>query len=107
MTDGDKQIYIKRILDFYLALPDTPQRFSRHDRQLAQQLCENNINADAVENAMLLATLRRSRRKPDDPPLGPIRSMHYFRNVIQEVLQDPLPAGYAEYMRRSLAKAPK
>ncbi len=39
MKDDD-DCYVKKLLDLYLGLPQTPSRASRDDRRLAQQLCQ-------------------------------------------------------------------
>ena len=44
------------------------------------------IPLTTVETALLLASLRRANRRPDALPLGPIRSLHYFLPVIEELL---------------------
>jgi hypothetical protein len=43
-------------------------------------------------------------RRPDLPPLSPIRSLAYFQPVISELLQQPLPTGYVDYLRLKLRK---
>jgi len=55
--------------------------------------------------AFLLASARRAARHPDAIPLGPIRSLHYFSPVIEELLQTPLRHSdtYLAYLRSKLA----
>ena len=48
------------------------------------------IPLTTVETAFLLASVRRAARRPDAIPLGPIRSLHYFLPVIEELLHTPL-----------------
>jgi len=38
------------------------------------------------------------------PPLAPIRSLAYFQPVIAELQQQPLPAGYLDYLRLKFQK---
>ncbi len=56
-----------------------------------------------VVAAILLATARRLLRSPEATKLGPIRSLHYFAPVIEEVRSNPLSESYLEYLRRKLA----
>jgi hypothetical protein len=58
---------------------------------------------DGDEFAMLAAS-RRCFRVPDAPPLAPIRSMHCFVPVIEEVLINPLDDSYVEYLKSKLMK---
>ena len=53
-----------------------------------------------------LAAARRCFRAPDVHPLAPIRSMHYFIAVIDEVLANPLDAGYVAYLKSKLKSLP-
>ncbi len=55
-----------------------------------------------VESAFLLASLRRLIRPKDVPPLSPIRSLAYFLPAIEELLADPSPDNYLEYLRLKL-----
>lgn len=101
--DTEPTFYVKTVLDLYLALPETPTRASRSDRALALHLFEQTVPVSTVEAALLLATGRRLYRPNDAPPLGPIRSLHYFLPVIQEITAQPLAPTYVEYLRRKLA----
>ena len=50
----------------------------------------------------LLASLRRLLRPVDLPALSPIRSLAYFQPVIQELLSNPAPDNYLDYLRYKL-----
>lgn len=100
----DKSVYVQQVLARYLALPHTPARYSRLDRQLAEQLWTRGVRVQDLEAAMLLATGRRLLRSPQMPPLGPIRSLHYFLPVLEEVTRQPLPESYLHYLRRKVAQ---
>lgn len=102
MTD-DPQSYVKSVLVSYLSLPDTPTRVSRFDRRLALELFQRAVPRPTVEAAFLLASARRICRPADAPPLGPIRSLHYFLPVIEEVLLQPPASDYLRYLRSKLA----
>jgi hypothetical protein len=57
-----------------------------------------------VQEAFLLATARRCLRAPDAAPLAPVRSLHYFVPVIEEIMATPLLVGYADYLKWKLRK---
>ena len=101
--DNDARLYVKTVLDLYLALPETPTRVSRFDRSLALQLFQRAVPRSTIDTAFLLASARRLCRPPDAPSLGPIRSLHYFLPVIEEIIHHPLPDGYVQYLRHKLA----
>ena len=102
----DRDAYRQTLIDLYLHLPDTPCRLSRFDLRLVRQLWERQIPLTVVETAFLLASLRRAARHPDAIPLGPIRSLHYFLPVIEELLAHPVPESYLLYLRSKVALRP-
>jgi len=59
-----------------------------------------------IEAAFLLASARRAARRPDAMPLGPIRSLHYFLPVIEELLANPVPDSYLAYLRSKVTLRP-
>ena len=99
----NNQLYVDKLLELYLALPDTPSRASRYDRQLAYKLHRQNVSLEIVEAAFLLGSSRRIFRDPTYPPLGSIRSLHYFLPLIEEIIATHPPDDYLRYLRRKLA----
>jgi len=95
--------YVRAVLTAYRQLPDTPDRPRPPDRRLARQLHDRDIPLNTVKDAILLAAARRLIRPPQAPQLSPIRSLYYFVPVIEELLDKPLPDGYAAYLRRKIA----
>jgi hypothetical protein len=93
--------YVCAVRDFYTRLPHTAGRFSRSDRQLAAALFQRDIPFDTVRSAMLLAIAHRLYRQ--GAPLPTIRSLHYFLPVIEEILRQPLPRGYVQYLEYKIA----
>jgi hypothetical protein len=106
-TDAGR-IYVEAALDRYLWLPGTPARSSRHDRLLARTLYERGVPLAVIHTALLLGAARRAFRSQEAPRLPPIRTLHYFLPLIDEVLEDPPAPGYAQYLEgkvRPLADA--
>ncbi|HKZ76840.1 MAG TPA: hypothetical protein VJ124_00845 [Pyrinomonadaceae bacterium] len=95
--------YVETVLARYRKLPDTPNRHSRYDRRLALQLYPQQLPLSLIDNAFLLATARRLLRDPSYPPHNPIRSLHYFLPVIEELLDQSPPPAYFAYLRSKLA----
>lgn len=94
--------FVSRVLSLYLGLPDVAaRRASRLDRELAGTLFHRGLSLDQIEAAMLLAQLRRSARPT---PLPPIRSLHYFIPVIDEVTREPLSPSWLDYLRRATTR---
>jgi hypothetical protein len=101
-VQSDQSHYIETILKFYLGLPETPSQASPSDVRLACDLYQRRIMLEAVEAALLIASVRRLSRDPSLPPLPPIRSLNYFLPVLSEVSANPLPQGYLHYLRYKL-----
>jgi len=98
----DLNEYGETVLKLYLQLPETPLKPSANDRQTAETLRARRIDLKAVESALFLGTVRRLSRSPDMPPLSPIRSLAYFLPVIEEILFNPVPDDYLEYLRKKV-----
>lgn len=100
------ETYRQTLIDLYLHLPNAPRRLSRFDLHLIRQLWERHIPLTTVESAFLLALSRRAARRPDAMPLGPIRSLHYFLPLIEELLASPVPQSYLIYLRSKVPLQP-
>jgi len=103
-TEPDANHYIKHLLELYRHTPGTLARVRPEDRRLALEFHKRAIPLSTLEEAFLLAAARRSLRDPRAPSLSPIRSLHYFVPVIDELLATPLPADYREYLRHKMKK---
>jgi hypothetical protein len=93
--------YVAEVLRIYCLLPDTPDRPRPLDRRLAAALEQRRVPLDLVRAAFILATARRTFSAR--APLPPIRSLHYFLPILEEVQQQPLDPGYLEHLRRRLS----
>ena len=91
-------------MDAYRTTPGTSGHVRRADRMLAEQLYDQGVPLAAAENALVLATARRLLRPEGAPPLNPVRSLHYFRAVIDEVMLQSVSEDYYHYLRGKIAK---
>jgi hypothetical protein len=101
----DPAAYIAAVLELYAGLPDTPIHAGGPDQWMARHFLHEEIPLRIVEAALLLGSLRRFVRPPGMPPLPPVRSLAYFRPVIDELQAHPLPDGYLDYLRLKLQQA--
>jgi hypothetical protein len=99
---SDRENYIKQAMELYRGTPGTLGRIRREDRLLAADLHDRGITLSTLEAAFVLAAARRCFRPPDAPPLAPIRSMHYFMPVIEEILANPPDAEYLACLKSKL-----
>jgi hypothetical protein len=96
--------YVNQVLELYRRTPGTLGRVRREDRCLAKQFQARGVALTTLEEAFTLAAARRCLRAPDAPPLNPIRSLHYFVSVIEEVAGKSLPDGCLGYLKYKLKK---
>ena len=97
--------YVTAVVTLYMDMPDTPMRVSASDQWLARHFYQDGVPLETVETALLLGSLRRLIRPADSPRLPPIRSLAYFRPVIEELQQNPAPENYRDYLRLKLRTA--
>lgn len=100
----ERNEYVRRVLDAYRMTPGTCGAVRRADRLLAEQLHERGVPAETVENALILAAMRRLIRPVGTPPLATVRSLAYFSPVIDEVLQLVASPDYFHYLRSKLLR---
>lgn len=85
--------YVKDVLGrFYLDASTSP-RMQRGDWRVANELYEEDVPLAAIEAAFILTKIRRDLRPPGSPPPAAIRSLAYFRPVIDEILDGPPDLG--------------
>ena len=103
--DSNPALYVSAVLTLFADLPDTPLRPRASDQWLARRFHDDGVPLCVVETALLLGSLRRLIRPADAPRLSPIRSLAYFRPVIEELHTHPAPEGYLDYLRIKLRQA--
>jgi hypothetical protein len=103
MMQTQEANYVDAVLDRYRRLPDVATRPRRQDRLLALDLHRRGVSLMLVETAMALATLRRRTRPANAAPLAPVRSLHYYSPIIEELLAGPPGDAYLEHLRDHLA----
>ncbi len=101
----DRYHYVRRVLDSYARTPTCAGRVRREDRRLAHRLFDQRIPLRLVEAALLLAAARRLYRDNENGPLGPIRSLHYFLPLLDEIRQQAVDPGYFDYIERKVRDA--
>jgi hypothetical protein len=99
--------YLAAVIALYLEQPETPMRASQADHALARRFDKEGVPLETVEAALLLGSLRRLIRPREAAPLSPIRSLAYFLPVIEELIQNPSPGNYLDYLRLKLHQAAK
>ena len=93
----DRRQYVERVLEAYRRTPTCAGRVRREDQRLAHRLYDQRIPLCLVEAAFSLAAMRRLYRPFEAEPLVPVRSLHYFLPVLDEIRQQAMDPGYIAY----------
>jgi hypothetical protein len=99
-----RDAYVAELMRLYLEQPDTPATARRNDRKIAADLHHQGIPLEAIAHAIRLATLRRHQRDSDDPPLEPVRSLAYYRRVLESLTPEAFDPDYIAYIAREHAR---
>jgi hypothetical protein len=99
-----REDYVRKVLEAYRNTPGTCGHPRRPDRSLAIQLYLRGVPLHTVENALVLAAVRRLIRPADAPPLTTVCSLAYFMPVIEEVLETEVGEEYFQYARQKLQR---
>lgn len=94
--------YIDAVLACYRSAPGALGHVRKADARLARDLYDRGVALRVVEDALSVALCRRLVRST--PPVEPIRSLHYFLPVIDELLAGTLDPDYVVYLRDRLAR---
>lgn len=103
MTPDD---FVARVIELYREGACERVRPRRSDRDLARAWYGDGVALDLIETAIRLAHARRAARPQDPPPLQPIRSLHYFVPILEELRVRPPAADYLDYLRSRSPAAP-
>ena len=104
--DLGREHYVQRVLDTYCQTPTTAGRVRPADRRLAIELFQRGVPLSMVQAAFSLAAARRIFRDPEATPLSPIRSLHYFLPVLDEIRSEPIGPEYIRYLEWKLYSPP-
>jgi hypothetical protein len=100
VTARTRQVYVEAVLSLFRRLPCTATKPRPADRKLAAELHRRGVSLEAVEIALRLAAARRMARPPQADPLPPVRSLHYFLPLLDELPAGRPPEGYLDYLRQ-------
>ena len=100
-SPNEQAAYVRAVIRCYRRVIGAGVRARREDHRLAADLHRRGVPLAIIEAALLLAMARRRARPSEAPPLSPVRSLHYFLPVVQELLQAPPPRDYLDYLRET------
>jgi hypothetical protein len=103
-ADGQpgREAYVNAVLALYRTAHGTHGHVRKADLRLARELYDRGVALRTVDDAIAVALCRRLVRST--PPVEPVRSLHYFVGVIDELRAGTLDASYVAYLRGCLRR---
>jgi hypothetical protein len=99
---SQKSEYVVRVRRTFLSLECTKGSFGPSDERFADELEKRGIPIVTIEDALVLAAVRKYISWLNNGPSEPIASLNYVKPVIAEIQQQPWPAEYREHFREKL-----
>ncbi|HEU4388124.1 MAG TPA: helix-turn-helix domain-containing protein [Blastocatellia bacterium] len=91
--------YVAAVREMFLRLGCGKGSFGPADEKTALKLESGGVPLSVVDDALLLGEARKYLSWLNHGESGPIGSLEYFRPVIEELMERPLPTGYNEHLR--------
>ena len=96
--------YVAAIRESFIALGCTTGRFGSGDVRTAENLERRGIPRETVQDAMLMGACRKYASWLNGGKSEPIGSLSYFKALVAEMQDQPLPPGYREYFNMQARK---
>jgi hypothetical protein len=97
-----EQRYVEEVKRLFLERHCVQSSFSAADQNLARSLYQRGVSLTQVERAILLGAVRKYLSCAQNHPGTPISSLHYFTNVLDEVMQEDTSIVYWKYVADKL-----
>jgi hypothetical protein len=86
--------YRAAAIELYRCQPGAPRRPSRHDRQVADDFYQRGVSLEILAHLFRLTRLRRA----NNSALAPIRSLAYYRTVLDSLTPDDLEPSFIAFV---------
>jgi len=96
--------YVQRVREMFRQRACVQAGFGPADERLAADWERTGVSLETVRRAILLGSVRKSMSMIDHPESEPVRSLHYFSALVEEVRQKQLPAGYWQHLESALER---
>jgi hypothetical protein len=99
---SEQKAYVETVRACFLSLGCGSGKFGAAEVAEARGLQRRGIPLTVIEEAMLLGACRKYGSWFEGRTSEPIKSLRYFDQLVAEIRQEPLPAGYPEYLREKV-----
>ena len=98
----DIAAYVARVRGVFRQPACVQGPFGAADDRLAADWHRAGVSLETVRRAILLGSVRKSMILIDRPDSEPVRALRYFESLLDEVLDDSLPASYWRHLEFNL-----
>lgn len=95
---AEQRAFVNKIRGLLAAWKCVECSFTAADEKLSAELFQQNVSLEQINRAILLGCARKYISLLDGKANGPITTLGYFRNAIDEVAQLSTTAGYWDYL---------
>jgi len=103
-VDAQQSRYIEQVRTLYLSQPCVQSGFGPADHKLAASWYLQHVPLETIERAYLLGCTRKYVALCNHPEATPIASLSYFTNLLEEVAQEQVSAGYWRHLAHGLGR---
>lgn len=104
VSPDQQAAFVEQVKKLFLKLVPETVSFSDSDHQLACRWHSQKVSLEIVERALLLGAVRKQFTRVSRPTDPPIRSLHYFQSLLEEVQQIQVKDSYWDHLRHKLQK---
>jgi hypothetical protein len=96
--------FVGKVRALFLAPACVQASFSAADEKIAMELHRRGVQLDQIARAILLGSARKYVSMINAGVRAPITSLHYFADVVDEVIRMPIPESYWEPLRAKVER---
>ena len=100
----DAATYVAEVRRMFCAPACVQGGFGPADARLAADWQREGVSLETVRRAVLLGSVRKSLSLLDRPDGEPVRSLHYFASLLEEVRRESFPDSYWQHLEFNLRR---
>lgn len=100
----DAATYVAEVRRMFCAPACVQGGFGPADARLAADWQREGVSLETVRRAILLGSVRKSLSLLDRPDGEPVRSLHYFASLLEEVRRESFPDSYWQHLEFNLRR---
>jgi len=107
LESPEEKSYIESVRECFEGLGCVTGKFGAAEIETARQMRQRALPLAVVQDAILLGACRKYSSWLNGAESEPIRSLHYFKPLITEILENSLPPAYSANLPRKVGQLAK